>query len=633
MPTLFSQTMQRDTGILKGAAYEIIVPANWNKKLVLYAHGYVAPNSPNPTFRKNALASVFLDRGFAFARSAYQHDGWALPEGVDDTENLRQYFIKKYGKVDSTFITGQSMGGGITIASIEKYPKIYAGGLALCPLANRPYVQTKIAFDALITFNALFPDVLPKVSDIVSGKAPALFTGGMREMAQKSKEIAEKISIYPEKVAIFAKNYEIKVKDVPFCLLFMDGILRDVYKQSNGNPYDNTNTLYVNFPDDWELNQKVERIAATASADRLTKYDRTGSIDKPILMMHTSYDQLISPTALVNYDNLVHQAHKEQNLKVFYTNGQGHCNFTPQETATAFDALRSWSKTKQKPTKLAISNASQKPQTDTLCYEMRIYTANKGKLNDLLRRFRNHTTKIFENNGMTNVGYWTPLDNVDEKVYYVLSYPNRAARETSWKNFMADTTWQRVAKESEINGGLVGKVESIFLQTTDFSPNNMQGNSNGVWELRTYTTTPNNLGNLLTRFRDHTLKIFEKRGMTNRIYWTATDSAQGSDKMLYYMLTHASPAAAKASFDAMGKYRMATNKKRIGSERRGFAHLENRIGVFISYGFFKSEVKAVILQRNYVYGAIALYGVVCVYAKWRKHRCCHAILRRLNATA
>ena len=103
-------------------------------------------------------------------------------------------------------------------------------------------------------------------------------------------------------------------------------------------------------------------------------------------------------------------------------------------------------------------------KADSLCYELRIYTAHKGKLNDLQKRFRNHTTKLFEKNGMTNVGYWTPLDNPDEKIYYILSYPTRAARDASWKAFTTDTVWQRVQKESEVNGGLVAKVESVFLK-------------------------------------------------------------------------------------------------------------------------------------------------------------------------
>lgn len=193
----------------------------------------------------------------------------------------------------------------------------------------------------------------------------------------------------------------------------------------------------------------------------------------------------------------------------------------------------------------ALSNVVLK---DTICYELRVYTAEKGKLNDLLKRFRNHTTKLFEKHGMTNIGYWTPLDNPEEKLYYILSYPNRAARDTSWKAFSADTVWQRVAKESEVNGKLVNKVESVFLKTTDFSPNNFKNDiNNGIWEFRIYHVSPNNLENLLTRFRDFTVKRFERYGMTNKIYWTTTDTSKG-DK-LYYFLTHPSPTAAQDAFD------------------------------------------------------------------------------------
>jgi uncharacterized protein YbaA (DUF1428 family) len=198
-----------------------------------------------------------------------------------------------------------------------------------------------------------------------------------------------------------------------------------------------------------------------------------------------------------------------------------------------------------------LSQAVKPPtvQKDSLCYELRVYWTHPCKLNDLMKRFRNHTTKLFEKHGMTNVGYWTPLDNPDGKLYYVLSYPNRAAREASWKAFMADTTWKRVAAESEVNGKIISKIESVFLKTTDFSPNDFTSSSNGVWEFRIYTATPNNLGNLLQRFRGFTVNRFAQYGMGNKAYWTATDAEQGSDKMLYYFLTHPSEEAAKAAFD------------------------------------------------------------------------------------
>src|SRR5919199_346858 len=66
-------------------------------------------------------------------------------------------------------------------------------------------------------------------------------------------------------------------------------------------------------------------------------------------------------------------------------------------------------------------------------YEMRTYFAAPGKLDDLGARFRNNTTRIFSKHGMTNVGYWIPVDNPDNKLIYILSYPSREAREASWK--------------------------------------------------------------------------------------------------------------------------------------------------------------------------------------------------------
>jgi pimeloyl-ACP methyl ester carboxylesterase len=546
---LSSQAAKRDTGTLNGALYEIQMPANWNKKLVMYAHGYEQPNTPHNVMYPNPLLDIFLAKGFATARSTYSRSGWALPEGIDDTENLRKFFVKKYGKTDSVFITGHSMGGGVTIASIEKFPATYNGGLALCPLSTPPYFQTKVAFDAYVVFNALFPDLMPKVADVMSGKGPSVFSGNFNEKIAKAYEIIGKIKHKDHLLEVFARNQNIKVSELPFGLAFMEGVLRDMAAQTGGNPYDNTNTFYSGYPNDFELNQKVERVAATSSNQRLTTYDRTGIIDKPLLMMHTTYDQLISPQfGIVNYDNLVHEKGKEKNLKAFFTDGQGHCNFTNEQTATAFESLRAWAKSGKKPMEVTLPSPSM-VQNDSLCYELRVYWTHPSKLNDLMKRFRNHTTKLFEKHGMTNVGYWTPLDNPDGKLYYVLSYPNRAAREVSWKNFMADTTWKRVASESEVNGKIVSKVESVFLKTTDFSPNNFTSSNNGVWEFRIYTATPNNLVHLLQRFRGFTVNRFAQYGMDNKAYWTTTDAEQGSDKMLYYFLTHPSEEAAKAAFD------------------------------------------------------------------------------------
>ncbi len=73
-----------------------------------------------------------------------------------------------------------------------------------------------------------------------------------------------------------------------------------------------------------------------------------------------------------------------------------------------------------------------------------------------------------------------------------------------------------------------------------------------VYELRTYTTTPGNLENLHTRFRDHTIRIFRKHGMEIVGFWTPAD-AELADNTLIYVLEHESQAAADAAWAAFGQ--------------------------------------------------------------------------------
>jgi hypothetical protein len=104
-------------------------------------------------------------------------------------------------------------------------------------------------------------------------------------------------------------------------------------------------------------------------------------------------------------------------------------------------------------------------------FEQRIYTTKEGKLDDLLKRFRDHTTKLFEKHGMTNIGYWVPQEEPKSKntLIYILAYPSREAAKKSWDAFRTDPVWQKVQKESEANGKIVDHVESTFMDPTNFS--------------------------------------------------------------------------------------------------------------------------------------------------------------------
>lgn len=105
-------------------------------------------------------------------------------------------------------------------------------------------------------------------------------------------------------------------------------------------------------------------------------------------------------------------------------------------------------------------------------YELRTYVTPEGKLDALNARFRNHTLKIFEKHGMKNVVYGVPMDGPASKntLIYLLQHDSREAAKASWDKFRNDPDWVKARTASEVNGKLTDKVESVFLEPTDYSP-------------------------------------------------------------------------------------------------------------------------------------------------------------------
>lgn len=105
-------------------------------------------------------------------------------------------------------------------------------------------------------------------------------------------------------------------------------------------------------------------------------------------------------------------------------------------------------------------------------FELRTYYAHPGKLNDLHARFRNHTVRLFEKHGMTNIGYWVPQEGPQaaNTLIYIVAHESREAAKKSWDAFRNDPVWIKARDESERNGKLVEKVESVYLDAVDYSP-------------------------------------------------------------------------------------------------------------------------------------------------------------------
>ena len=101
-------------------------------------------------------------------------------------------------------------------------------------------------------------------------------------------------------------------------------------------------------------------------------------------------------------------------------------------------------------------------------FEIRTYYANEGKLDALKARFRDHTVALFKKHGMTNIGYWVPVDNKDNKLVYILAFPNKEARKKAFQGFVNDPDWKAAYKASTKDGKLVKKIDSEFLRNRFF---------------------------------------------------------------------------------------------------------------------------------------------------------------------
>lgn len=190
-------------------------------------------------------------------------------------------------------------------------------------------------------------------------------------------------------------------------------------------------------------------------------------------------------------------------------------------------------------------------------YELRIYTANPGKLDDLNARFRDHTLDLFAKHGIENLYYWTVLEgaesdeNPDNMLLYVVAHKDKATADAAWSAFLSDPEWQRVARESEKDGRLLaGPPVSIYMEATDFSPpdepvNRDSGAPARLFELRKYNTGEEGLPGTIDRFQAFEAELFRTHGMETVSFWTALDKSS-----FIYLLAHEDRESARASWES-----------------------------------------------------------------------------------
>jgi pimeloyl-ACP methyl ester carboxylesterase len=328
-----------EIGAINGAAFRIDVPENWNGSLVVYCHGYAAAPVKFDARPISPILAVFTGQGYAVAQSGYAAGGWAVEEAAVDTENVRRYFVEKYGKPKQTFITGHSMGGFLTMMLMERYPAVYDAALPLCgPLAAPEWFMARGAFDAYVLFNYYFPGILPEPD-----KIPDNFVNN-RELVAK---IQRTLDSAPEKAAVLRHFRDANLKsnrDLAGTTAFIAYMLKELNHRAGGNPFDNRNVIYNGTLDDAKTNAEIKRYAADPKAQEYLRdwYTPSGKISNPMLAIHTSYDPLVPVWIPSAYETATEQAGDSNLFVQQYVNHDGHCAILPDEIRRGFSELIDW---------------------------------------------------------------------------------------------------------------------------------------------------------------------------------------------------------------------------------------------------------------------------------------------------
>jgi len=338
-----------EVGVLGRAEYRIDVPASWNRSLVVFYHGY----SESP-FRFRLDGSMgkqpeqMFKRGYAVIQSGYSETGWALQAGYADTETLRKYFVKKYGAPRETFAAGGSMGGALTMITMELNPKnTYAGGLNLCGAVGPSYVHLNRRFAIRAAFDYYFPGLMGPLDPV-----PANF--------EESEALRQKVltALRNKPDAAFAMREMMMLHtdvEVARAIGYFTYVIADMQKKAGGNPFDNRGWLYtgtsVNTATDYALNDGVRRYGPEkkAQAYLMAHYWPTGKLTRPMLALHTIYDPLIPANSLTLYASEVAHAGYANNLVQQYVRREGHCTFSADEVGHAFDEMVLWVHTGKPP--------------------------------------------------------------------------------------------------------------------------------------------------------------------------------------------------------------------------------------------------------------------------------------------
>ena len=366
---------ERSWGVHKNAGYRIEVPADWNGDLVMWAHGFRGADTRlffNP--EEIPFRAWLLDNGYAWAASTYSANDYNVEAGARDTRATKILFTTKYGKPDTSYIAGVSMGGHVTAASIEMWKQDYDAALPVCGV-----VGDFELFDYFLDFNVAAQQIALDTSTYPVAPAYPIttaqtikanleaFPGGwpifLNSDGQNLKQLTENHSggNRPnfDEAWFFWNSFPEFGSGIPGNFLFDLGVGDGTLPGRDGVAVDNSDTVYQVDLDpglsDYEvaLNEAIFRVEADKNARRVEGIKNvrqvTGDFRIPVLTMHNLGDLFVPFHNEVAYHDDAVAAGTDDLLVQRAIRGVSHCGFTVSEYETAMTDLVAWVEEGTKP--------------------------------------------------------------------------------------------------------------------------------------------------------------------------------------------------------------------------------------------------------------------------------------------
>jgi pimeloyl-ACP methyl ester carboxylesterase len=357
-----------EQGTLNGAEYRIRVPANWNGTLLVYAHGFSPTLIPQPVpiapgIGPASSEEALLDAGYALAGSAFSVPGNAIKEGIQDTHALTNYFKGQVGNPEHVIVWGTSLGSGVALTCIEKYPGIYDGAIADSGLLAGLPMHGDMGLAFLLAYAVAFdwPEAWGPLGDLrddldfMTEVLPTILPQYIDGTNFGKWEFVRLVTDYPSALFWTPSPFGLPWPLINF--LFYTGAVDPVVQNLDhvysleGSEIAYLSGLGVNADallDEMNASTNIE--ASKKERKYIERYcEFSGDITCPVITLHNQADPLAHVSYAGVYRDLVVEAGKDDLLLQVFTEEMGHGVFTANQYVLTVKAMKDWLDTGFKP--------------------------------------------------------------------------------------------------------------------------------------------------------------------------------------------------------------------------------------------------------------------------------------------